>query len=498
MIQNGSFENCSSTPETFDCNQHGGAPNCSNVPYWNSQFYWVANWKSLCTVDWFYDASSYLDVPTTLSEPGTNDYCDGSLSISIDAQDGTRYAGLFNHEAIYYDFGSNLDKGYYRITFWVNSCREQYRVRVCGSGGEIEKTDEDCDLKVANNDKLHNLHQQLLVGRQGWEKITVDFNTFGKSIRYLSITGDIHGNNCSGSANDYFFVDNVYMEDLGCCPEYQLYQNTGIASSVTERRNYIRAGSDVGAGGSTGPVNIANNANVVFRAGNYITLEPVFNTNLAESFVAEIKPCENNTESSEINVPFIPNAYTPNGDASHELWCFSAFNATYYIIDVVDRWGALHRFEDEIANDGEICLDIDVDDLCEALWLENETGPTYTTYIYLYGCGEDYTNVINVTALCPPTSRKHDNTTTDVIPHNVQVHPNPFASELTLLFKGVYEQDDEAEILIINLNGQVVMQQTANPYQENHVLTTKDLAQGLYFVKVSIENQWFNFKVAKK
>lgn len=76
-----------------------------------------------------------------------------------------------------------------------------------------------------------------------------------------------------------------------CCPDFEYIQNTTYTDYASVNvDDFIIAGENVTAG-PTGPVIVSNSADVRYRAGNNIDLQPGFSVSPGGLFAAKIEPC---------------------------------------------------------------------------------------------------------------------------------------------------------------------------------------------------------------
>lgn len=480
LIQNGSFEDCDIYTQQ-QCQNIAGTPTCSNVPYERSQFVHVANWKSVCSVDWYYDAIGFYDI--TVGDAAR--HCNANEDIN--AHTGTHYIGMYNQEAIIYDLGSNLANGYYKLEFWAKSC-EGYKIEIFGSDDAPEK-DDDCSIKVSSGKHLYSLYSNAFAAQSNWQLITVDFDVFSKDVRYITITGNAHGYGCSEA--DYFFIDDVSMTKQPCCPPSALFQYFSITTSTTEREHYIRAGADVGAHGQTGPVNINDGNTVSFRAGDFISIEPGFIVHPGAVFTAEIGPCEDLTDKTT-SIFILPDAY--NGIT--EPWCIKTVNAITWEIEVVGRYGETHTYSGVVSEDNWICLDVDFQALCMGMWELEENGVLYIAYITLHGCSSDLMIQTDVTAVCP-----HDYKTDVDLEHKgsvLSIQPNPFNDNIVAFYPvAPLHEVTVSKIFFFDMAGRLVKEINAIPTEGKVHINTTDFSSGVYVVKVYYNDQVITKRIVK-
>ncbi len=486
LIQNPSFENCHLNNQD-QCQNIPGTPSCSNVPYHHTQFVHVANWKSICSVDWYKDDPAFFDM--TNGDPSR--YCNSNES--IDAHSGSHYVGLYNQEAIIYDFGNNLQKGFYKLRFWTKSCEPDWKIEVFGSDA-FPEANEPCGIKVGNNDHLYSLHTQTFGYRDYWQEVVINLETYSKDIKYIIIMGDKHGFSCFGA--DYFFVDDVVMESLGCCQPYELFQNTIIPTSNTERMLYIKAGTNVDNYQAPGPVLVQAGNTVRFKAGNYISLETGFNVELGAVFIAEIGPCAPIEGPIDMYVA-IPNAYTPNCDGVNDYFCLYTKNVSYYKLVYTNRLGNERVYEGLVNTEvtvsngyNETCFEFPV---VQGTWVN-------VFYFQGWGCNNAYYyETGNITAIDAVTgcgeAWKTDaidslNQTEEL--ETIIVSPNPFCGWINVSCSSL---KPNSYITVNDIQGREVMK----VFIERKV-TTLDLSNfqnGVYLLNIFQSSNSYVTKVNK-
>lgn len=165
--------------------------------------------------------------------------------------------------------------------------------------------------------------------------------------------------------------------------------------------------------------------NITFKAGNQIILEPGFNIQLGSVFNAIIEDCNSNSLAiGNIDVPFIPNVFTPNGDGVNDNYCINVTGANQYHIQIFDRWGVLRYDYLDFIYNSFVCM---WDGRCNQNYpncsssgiLPNDT---YFYIITLYNCSNsvEYAgalNIFGVRSYMPIDSISKENSLVLIIPN---------------------------------------------------------------------------------
>ena len=83
--------------------------------------------------------------------------------------------------------------------------------------------------------------------------------------------------------------------------------------------------------------------------------------------------------------------------------------------------------------------------------------------------------------------------------NNVVIYPNPFGNELTVSFESLANQ--QALLNIYNVLGQQIFSSQMNTKSGINLFNLNNTnsleANGIYFVKLSIDNQTYTYKIMK-
>lgn len=181
----------------------------------------------------------------------------------------------------------------------------KYYLRVRLSKTEVSYHSENSDIDAvscaANYRKIHAtkpityLAPILTANADSWQQVTIDpIKIFEFGYDWIAIDLVVYDQSdveipCASIGVQLDDVE-LYRD---CCGDYMLYQDiSDKLPNNTQRRLFIRAGSDVGAPNmSTGPVIVKSNRKIKFRAGGFIDIQPGFVVEPGGVFVAEIAPC---------------------------------------------------------------------------------------------------------------------------------------------------------------------------------------------------------------
>lgn len=333
-----------------------------------------------------------------------------------------------------------------------------------------------------------------------------EYDWFGIDIK------DIDGGSCGGS---YFLIDDVSLE-YDCCAPYQLYQAFDNLPTITQRKNFIRAGYNVGASyQSPGNVIVKANQKVKFRSGGYISLEPGFIVEPGAVFVGEINDCTYDEEDFvDYNIKLDYYDQLSMLDCSNNYWhqsypfhlslnaAFYSKGATHYHVQLLNGWG--QKIYDKMDY---------ISTLITVFW--NGTGsatadPSEVAVVQLrlYNCQD---NILKTYSLayeyngCSPGAKKEWEEPMTYYESNreenktsVKVFPNPFSKDIFVETLGL--EQEFLEYRILNSHGQMLMNSSFNlskSRNEIFKIETNNLATGHYILQAQVNGYSKSFPIIK-
>jgi hypothetical protein len=356
LIQNGSFENFSSTfmngPNQGDLATYWTNPNSGSADYFNSN----------CS-------NINYRVPDNIT---------GSLF----AFDGIAYNGIATYSS------SNSNVGEYLATTVVLSTGATYEFKMkislastCGYKTNIglnlvqsfsnpqgdyfdfipgsSNNEDDWGVQSTANGTWEELSTTFVANASGPFTLIIGYFRDG-SNNIASLSGNTGNLTLSDLA--YYLIDDVSLVEIlppplppvPCCPQYACYTNTSSLPSLTLVSDFIKAGNAEGCFASNiGPVTVTSGQNVVFRAGSFIEIgnqeiSPGSYTNIAGMdiqqgaiFDAYIDGCNssNFTSVPPINIISVPNLFVRG--LPNPFYIVYVENALNYTIELRDNEGVV-------------------------------------------------------------------------------------------------------------------------------------------------------------
>ena len=366
-------------------------------------------------------------------------------------------------------------------------------VQVYGSTQPLQTTDAPCNLALVP--AHHRLAQETWPtdnNALSWRKVEFRFNTYQHSLRYLTITGLRNA-----ACGRYFFIDNVHVEEE-CCADYMLYQNTFGMPPLTQRKDYIWAGYDVGCQWRLpGPAIVQSNQNVTFIAAapqtfNGFSTEPGAVFDMHPGGCELIQPVQDNYEIELLGYDqgaFFDCTNSPPNNAK-----FTSRNATHYWVQIFDNWGGkVYDKFDAIHEQGTLYLDGYGMYTCD----QQEV---YTVELILYNCVSAATRIYGYSLTyfyledcfpynfcdCPFADCKTGKTEMDkVASKTIIVYPNPTANEAYIKVNEDFGSNNT--IVIYNQLGQEVHRQenvSLSRASQPHKISLGDLSAGIYSLSI--------------
>jgi hypothetical protein len=497
IIQNGSFEECNPSK------------NCGGQPDAEGDFDLVDKWDDFgcyggcqtSTPDWW--CGPYPTCyPHNAGENG---------GYGIPAQSGTFYAGIFDNEGIYYYMGpQGFRTSIYKMSYWHRPSSFSPYTNPWGGSSVYLTTIAPTPLSCTNFAGGYKLKVfASSVESNSWVKNEFTFDALNGEItpfKYLTITGLR-----DGQCDRYMNIDNVEMEDL-CCGNYILYQNFPLQPQyklpeLTRRRDYIKAGYNVGAQNhAQGNVVVRSNESVTFQAGNFISLEPGFIVQPGAVFNAKIESCDNFADNYGENPTLIYFSNTAWFDCTGTMQYNAGFvstGASYYRVRMFDRWGALVL--DKMGFINEIyTVYTDGSDISSIA----QPNGLLTVVLDIFNCNsshrETFSLLYEYTYGCSPMGKKENdtnsfNTVNNLISINsgenlISISPNPTKDQVVLSSNN---NNLITHLVILNQQGMVVSRQELDFTFGDCVVDMKNLSSGVYYFKTVDNTQFKTNKVIK-
>lgn len=396
------------------------------------------------------------------------------------------------------------------LTFWVQGCPSSsfgssdnsstWGVEVYGSPDPISNSTIGTTCAIVG---AHTKLGQATFSESdfsGWRQVSITFfpyNGMGDNkVRYITITGYRDGVGCGGK---YMYLDNFDLEDY-CCGDYMLYQDFNNLPPLTQRRNYIYAGYNVGCTFQpVGEVTVQANQNVTFQAPDVeATYAQGFNVINPGVFTMQPGGCGiiYPTSNYDIQLWGVDDYGTLNchNDIIDGNAGFASLGASYYRARIFNSSGGL--IYDKSAFIHEIYT---------LFWdgsgtFTHNLGGEALIYLQLYNCSpihhdSTYTYYYEYAAGCSPdfiTRPKIDSSNVvDSSPPAIadfKVFPIPAANTLYIQFNS--SSDAPIGFVIFNELGEVVKTITAETYPSNgsFTLDLKSFSSGIYLIKKNDSN----------
>jgi V8-like Glu-specific endopeptidase len=315
-----------------------------------------------------------------------------------------------------------------------------------------------------------------------------DISNYGKIFSSWNL-----GNNASARLRDWLDPNNntFVLDGINGCSEGTAI-NLNIQNTITTGTNVTFSATNNIEASNT----IQSGANVVYEAGNQITLLPGFNAELGSEFEARIRDLNCVVTCDPINlIAWTSIACTGSG------LCFNITNATNYNVTIYSISGSLvHNGSGNISGNS-VCV-----------W--NASGVATGIYIATVRFSSDCEEISNtyqvlVTSCTKSATLKSSTDTLNNIDSkqmleleenrsqklDLQIYPNPSEGIFTL--KVTSNNYKPYTVEIYNNNGSVISKiEYANTIELN--LNKTDLVSGIYYVKVTMGNNYIVKKLVIK
>ena len=272
LVQNPGFE------EGYDCDQEElGSGNC--------YFWQYPNNTSVCP-PWYWG-----------SGVGTSDWvCNNSINNPLphpphsgNAYMGARVQTDYNEYKVEYAISELKEslipwKEYY-FQFFVSTT--SYKGDKVGLSFSLEKPTQPCGWGLIEDGFVVE-NTEIFTIEDGWFEVTGVFIP-DKAYKWISV-GCFSSDFIDLNVNGIYYYDDLRIWEY--CPSQLLIENTVYTyKEYPFEAKTIKAGYDVGSPDPNGNVIVKNGANIIYKAEQYIDLEPGFETEDGAEFLAYIAPC---------------------------------------------------------------------------------------------------------------------------------------------------------------------------------------------------------------
>ena len=194
--------------------------------------------------------------------------------------------------------------------------------------------------------------------------------------------------------------------------------------------------------------------------------------------------------SSEISVPWWPNAITMNNDGINDCLWFEPQGADYYHISIVNQWGNLMYESSGCIDEVPICLWVPQSDILSSVYFytvvfSNGCGQSVsnTTFVHVYNFGGMITNPNGEMPRDQMSQEHYENLDLNQIQEleeRITLFPNPANESLTI--QGI---PMPVMVNILDTKGKTLLHEEYSMGKIN----VRNLASGIYFVEIYIGNQ---------
>jgi hypothetical protein len=231
---------------------------------------------------------------------------------------------------------------------------------------------------------------------------------------------------------------------------------------------------------------IQSGANITYRAGEMISLNPGFSAAAGSVFLAEIVPLDCVPGCFPISVAQLPNVFTPNGDGINDYLYYNTTNATSYEFQAFNRWGnSVYSSSGPVINDQAYVWD--GSGSCGGCW--------YAVIITFRNECDEYTQAYGVTVFTGNKSANKNNTTqlqanAQNLEHSnssfdFEVYPNPNSGQFSIQINAT-ELDTYSLDIINSVGASVHHVEQLN--ESTLTLNTINLVPGVYYIRLNNNN----------
>ena len=319
----------------------------------------------------------YIDFEGDVFAPGARIAGLTKTYFTYGCDEDDQFTSIYNFTSTYHDFGSilvggdiilNPNKEYAfgrggdleSFSFYTVVLHElghllglhHYKNQIRGNSVMFHTIKRGLSLYIsdAETEAMRYLYEKegLNAGNQNEFEVLYNCSEFDQIVKGLeAIDNGFNSNNHSGAFGGNVDPCNNCVQDVdekgidcgyNCVPcdvycstpsNYREFDIGDEISNATVVKDYIRAGDLTNVGGAILTPQSANE--VLFKAGNYIDIEPGFETPALAETTLEIGSCQ---ERSICNFP-LPNVMTPNCDGKNDWLGFFINGATNYEVWIV-------------------------------------------------------------------------------------------------------------------------------------------------------------------
>ncbi|MDB5283155.1 MAG: hypothetical protein JWO06_2230 [Bacteroidota bacterium] len=405
---------------------------------------------------------------------------------------GTIYvAGIFENEGIYYDIGAGGFKtGIYHLSFYTKGDGEN-----SSAGGDpvngvsvslctVPPSPGNCAVFAGGDEFL--VYKEATPAGSDYTKIDIDFKIYNGVVPYRYLVFNTFRD---GTCDRYMFFAAPDLE-MHCCGDYMLYQDCNYLPNVTQRTDFILAGTDVGSFWQPqGPVVATADRNVTFQA-RYVILDPGFSTQVYTNFQALTGGCAVTFPESDMHFEerYRNNSAVFTCDASTSNAFFNITGASYYRARVFNRWG------EKIYDDIEW-----INELYEEYWnglstYTSDFSAEPTVLLQFYNCSMDTLDAFSmwyeydVSGGCSPTYKKELTENNFLIDTQkvYDIYPNPANHLIMIASSKVFINN--IEVSVYDPTGKVVLRVKTNTFgfsTDKIALDISNLSSGFYYLKLN-------------
>jgi hypothetical protein len=253
----------------------------------------------------YFSQIDYWEAPSRISilhsRPGTADILCTGIETNIIPRTGERFAFTAGDEFITQKTSEKLDENKtYFVEYYVNNGKSVnaktfglsfFKSKPKQSSGNNISGNPACEICIPSNLNLENAFGSE--SRDKWKRVSGYYSP-SENFEWFAI-GPYQNEDKSQSGSMKW--DDFRILDLGdnFCPEYWLFDDTRFENErrIYQASDYILADKGANPEIADGPVVVASDSKVIFRAGNEIILGDGFEVEEGAYFETVIEPCDN-------------------------------------------------------------------------------------------------------------------------------------------------------------------------------------------------------------